>query len=152
MSIIEFLDSCGSSYEVKHHRAVFTAQEMAQEEHIRGMNVIKPVIVKADGRFYMCVIPACCKINFDSLKSVLEADEIDLADETDMDRIFTGCQIGAEPPFGSFFGLPTIMDDRLEQDDFIIFQAGTHQDAIEMKLEDYMRIESPHVYSFTYHV
>ncbi|MBW8034310.1 MAG: YbaK/EbsC family protein [Planctomycetes bacterium] len=152
MSIIEFLDSCGSDYELKHHRAVFTAQEMAQEEHIRGMNVIKPVIVRADGRFYMCVVPACCKINFDSLKSVLEAEEITLADETDMDRIFTGCQIGAEPPFGSFFGLPTIMDDRLEQDDLIIFPAGTHQDAIEMKLQDYMRIESPRVYSFTYHI
>lgn len=152
MSIIEFLDSCGSDYEVKHHRAIFTAQEMAQEEHIHGMNVIKSVIIKADGHFYICVIPACCKINFDSLKSVLEAAEIELASESEMEYIFSGCQIGAEPPFGSFFGLPTIMDDRLGDDDFIIFQAGTHQDAIEMKLEDYLRIESPRVYSFTYHV
>ena len=152
MSITEFLDSYTSSYELKHHRAVFTAQEMAQEEHVHGMDVAKPVIVKADDVFYMCVIPGCCKIDFDSLKSVLGVSEIELANEIEMEQIFTDCQIGAEPPFGSFFGLTTIMDDRLEHNEFITFQAGTHEDAIEMPLEEYIRIESPQVASFSYHV
>ncbi len=152
MSITEFLDSCSIKYEVKHHRAVFTAQEMAQEEHVHGMNVAKPVIVKADEKYYMCVIGACCKVDFDALKSVLGVSEIELATEAEMEQIFTGCQVGAEPPFGSFFGLTTIMDDRLEQDEFITFQAGTHQEAIEMAMDEYVRIESPRVGSFTYHV
>lgn len=152
MSITEFLDSCSTKYEVKHHRAVFTAQDMAQEEHVHGMNVAKPVIVKADERYYMCVIGACCKVDFDALKSVLEVSKIELATEAEMEQIFTDCQVGAEPPFGSFFGLTTIMDDRLEQDEFITFQAGTHQEAIKMTLDEYVRIESPRVGSFTYHV
>ncbi len=152
MSITEFLDSCSSKYHVRHHRAVFTAQEMAQEEHVHGMNVAKPVIVKADERYYMCVMPGCCKIDFGALESVLNVSDIDLADEAEMEQIFTDCQIGAEPPFGSFFGLTTIMDDRLEQGDLITFQAGTHQDAIEMELSEYIRIENPRIASFTYHL
>jgi len=65
MNVMEYLEASESTYEVRSHRPVFTAQQMAQEEHIHGMNVAKPVIVKADGLYYMCVLPACCKIDFD---------------------------------------------------------------------------------------
>ena len=78
MNVMEYLDASSSSYEIKSHRPVFTAQQMAQEEHIHGMNVAKPVIVKGDGEYFMCVLPACCEIDFDALKSVLEVSEIHL--------------------------------------------------------------------------
>ena len=152
MKVLDFLNQNATRYEIRKHRPTFTAQQMAQEEHIHGMNVAKPVVVKADGIYYMCVIPACCKIDFDTLKSVLDAETIGLADESEMEKIFPDCQVGAEPPFGSLYCMPTILDDRLEDDEYIVFQDGSHDEAVKMDLADYIRIESPRVFSFSYHI
>lgn len=152
MKVIDYLDMEAAQYEISEHRSAFTAQHMAQEEHVPGMYVAKPVVVSADGLKYMCVLPACCKIDFEALKSVLEADSVGLVDEVELDGLFPDCQIGAEPPFGSFYGMPTVMDDRLEDDDFIIFQGGTHERSIRMSMTDYLRIERPRVFAFSYHI
>ena len=152
MEITEVLDKASAKYEVSEHRAAFTAQHVAAEEHIHGMNVAKPVIVIGDGKNYLCVLPACCKIDFDALKSALGIQHVELADEMHMSRLFPDCQVGAEPPFGSFYGLPTIMDTNLEKDEYIVFQNGTHEKAIKLNMADYKRIEKPRMLSFSYHV
>ena len=152
MNVMELLDSRQCNYEVTEHHAAFTAQKMAQEEHVHGMNVAKPVLVKADQEYFLCVLPACCLIDFEALRGVLGADIVRLADEVEMSRWFEDCDVGAEPPFGSFYGLETIMDDRLEDDDFIVFQGGTHGKAIRMEMAEYQKTEQPRVFSFSYHV
>lgn len=150
MQVMELLDRFSADYKVSEHRPAFSAQRMAHEEHVHGMNVAKPVVVKADGQDYMCVLPACCRINFEALKSVLGVEQVELADEAHLSELFADCQLGAEPPFGSFYGLPTIMDDRLEDDEYIVFQGGTHDRAIRMGMAEYKRIESPRIFSFSY--
>ena len=152
MKAIDLLNENATSFEIRKHRPAFTAQNMAQEEHIHGMNIAKPVVVKADDVFYMCVVPACCKIDFDALKSLLGADTLRLAEENEMEQLFPDSQTGAEPPFGSLYGMPTIMDDRLENDEFIVFQDGSHDEAVKMNLADYLRLESPRIFSFSYHI
>ncbi|HPD46545.1 MAG TPA: YbaK/EbsC family protein [Anaerohalosphaeraceae bacterium] len=152
MEVIDVLDREAVHYETSTHRPVYTAQEVAQEEHVSGRNVAKCVVVNADGRDYVCVLPACCKIDLEALRSVLEADHVELVDEARMAELFEDCEVGAEPPFGSFYGLPTIMDDRLEQSDFIVFQGGRHDRAIRMDMPSYLRIERPRIFSFSYHI
>lgn len=152
MEITEMLDREAVAYKELTHRPAYTAQEVAQEEHVSGMNVAKCVVVNADGIEYLCVLPACCRIDFDALRSVLGASEAHLANEERVAELFEDCEVGAEPPFGSFYGLPTIMDDRLEQDAYIVFQGGRHDRAIRMEMPSYMEIERPRVFSFSYHV
>ena len=150
MKVIDFLDSVSAEYEVTQHRPAFTAQQMAAEEHVPGMKVAKPVIIKADSQYYMCVLPACCKIDLDSLKNQLGAGEVELADENDMAKLFGDCQLGAEPPFGHLYGLNTLMDQTLEKDEFIVFQGGTHDQAIKMSMADYEKLVAPRVLRFSY--
>jgi Ala-tRNA(Pro) deacylase len=152
MKVIEFLDSKGVHYEMSQHRPTFTAQQMAAEEHVPGMNVAKPVLVLADEKPYLCVLPACCKIDMDTLKNQLKARRIQLADEEGMARLFGDCALGAEPPFGDLYGLETLMDKTLEDDPFIVFQAGTHELAIRMDLDDYKKLAKPHIFQFSYHM
>jgi len=152
MRITDALQKASARYELRHHSAAFSAQKIAQEEHTRGMNVAKPVVIIADGVTYMCVLPACSKIDFEPLRHLLTAEHVELVHEDQLKRLFPDCEIGAQPPFGSFYGMPTIMDSSLENDDFILFQAGTHNDAVKMNMADYIRIEQPHVHSFASHV
>ena len=151
MKVLELLDEKDVSYNLTEHRPVFTAQTMAQAEHEPGKFVAKPVVVKADGRYMLCVLSAAHKIDLDNLKRQIGAKSVRLADEKEIAEIFDDCEIGAEPPFGKPYGLETIMDKSLDGDDHIMFQAGAHDRAVRISLDDYKRLESPKILSFSYH-
>lgn len=150
MKLMEFLDRISADYETSDHCPTFTAQQMASQQHVPGIKVAKPVIVIADGVFYMCVLPASYKIDFDTLKRLIGADEIELATEIEMARLFSDCALGAEPPFGILYGLITFMDTSLEDDDYIVFQGGTHVTSVKMDMGEYKRLARPRVISFCY--
>jgi Ala-tRNA(Pro) deacylase len=145
MEIVEYLQKSGVRYQVSEHVPVYSAQGLAAAEHESGKFVAKPVIVKADGRFLMCVLPANGRIDLEKLRSQLDANSVALADEQDFEGLFPDCELGAEPPFGNLFNLPTVMDKTLERDDHILFQAGTHAKAAHMKMDDYRNLVHPRV-------
>ena len=152
MRVTEFLNDLSVSYEVMEHKPAFTAQQIAALEHEPGKYVAKPVIIKVDGEFMMCVLAACYKIDLGALKNQLGAGKVELADENEIGEIFEDCDLGAEPPFGNLYNLPVIMDKALEDDDHILFQAGTHEQAIRMNMDDYRKLVTPKVLDFTYHM
>lgn len=152
MKVTEFLDAQGVHYEMSHHRSAFTAQQMAAEEHVPGIEVAKPVVVRADRIYYLCVLPACCKIDMDALKAYLKAGEIVLADEEELAKLFGDCALGAEPPFGHLYGVKTLLDETLKKEPQIVFQAGTHELAIRMNTDDFIKLENPQVTRYSYHM
>ena len=152
MRVAEFLDKSGVKYEVREHEPAFTAQQMAAVEHEPGRYVAKPVVVKADDKYVMCVLSACYKVDLRALKKQLGTKSVELAEENEIERLFPDCELGAEPPFGNLYDLPTYMDKALEDDDHIMFQGGTHEKAIRMSMDDYRRLVAPQVLEFSYHV
>jgi len=152
MRVIKLLDKSAVKYEITEHSPSFTAQQMAAAEHEPGKYVAKPVIIKADDKYIMCVLSACYKIDLGALKSQIGAKSVELAREEEIGAIFDDCELGAEPPFGNLYDLPTIMDKALEKDDHITFQAGTHDKAIRMDMDDYRKLAKPQVLEFSYHM
>jgi Ala-tRNA(Pro) deacylase len=152
MNVQDFLDQMGVNYRLSRHDTAFTAADLAHAEHVPGRKVIKPVVVKADGQFVMCALPASHRIDLDTLREQLQANDIQLADENELQGLFPDCEIGAEPPIGRMFGMPTLMDESLFADDRVTFQAGTHQDAVTMTLAEYRRVAQPEVAYFGKHL
>ena len=148
MNLRSYLDDMGVNYAWLHHDPAYTAQTLAMAEHISGKKVIKPVVVKADGQFVLCALPASYFVDIDQLRDELHAREASLANERELEQLFADCELGAEPPIGNLFGLPTIMDDSLAAQDQVTFQAGTHRDGVTMSVADYMRIAQPRVAHF----
>jgi Ala-tRNA(Pro) deacylase len=148
MQVIDYLDQSGVAYDVRQHPPVFTAQGLAQREHEHGKYIAKPVIIKADGQYVMCVLPAPYKVDLGKLKTHLGAKVVELADEEQIGKLFPDCELGAEPPFGNLYDLPTLMDKALERDDHIMLQAGTHSKAVRMSMADYRRLVQPKVLEF----
>jgi Ala-tRNA(Pro) deacylase len=114
--------------------------------------VIKPVIVNADGQFFMCALPASHKIDFEELKRQLEANYVSLVTEEQLAELFPDCELGAEPPIGRLYGMTTLMDGSLIHDDRVTFQAGTHEDSVTMTLADYRRVAQPELAYFGRHL
>ncbi len=152
MQITDFLKKSKVKYEVTKHEPSYTAQNLAAAEHEPGRFVAKPVIVKADGKYVMCVLAAPYKVDMKALKKQLGAKSVKLAEEKDIGGLFPDCALGAEPPFGNLYDLSTVMDKSLEADDHIAFQAGSYEKAIRMSMKDYRKLVEPEVLEFSYQV
>jgi hypothetical protein len=52
------------------------------------------------------------------------------------------------PPFGVLYGLPVYVDELLARDKEVVFNAGTHRDAVRMAYEDFVRLAKPKICAF----
>lgn len=150
--IKEYFDIEKIPYSLLEHEPAFSAMEIAQKEHVPGKQFIKPVIVRADGHFIMCVLPAIHLIDFSKLKSVLQAESIVLASETDLNNLFEDFELGSEPPLGQLWGLRVYMDAIILEADEIYFSGGTHTDVVKIRLKDYIRLVNPVIADFGMHI
>ncbi|HXG94260.1 MAG TPA: YbaK/EbsC family protein [Blastocatellia bacterium] len=143
----ECLDSNNVRYDVLTHPQVYTAQDTAQAVHVPGNELAKSVVIKAGDKYALAVLPAPRKVDIERLRGKLGADAR-LAHEDEFVQLFPGCEMGAMPPFGNLYGLDVYVDESLTQDDEIVFNAGTHVDAIRMKYADFERLVHPTVANF----
>ncbi len=151
MNVESLLQDAGVDYVKHEHPVSYTAQELAAEEHVTGNAVAKPVIVHADDRIVMCVLPASCKVDLTRLAKALRAHQCRLADEAELAKLFPDVELGAEPPFGHAYGLETYVDERLARCDTVTFNAGSHEWAIRLPYAEYARLAEPIVLDFSLH-
>jgi Ala-tRNA(Pro) deacylase len=69
--------------------------------------------------------------------------EIRIADEEELRRLFPECEVGAMPPFGPLYGQTVYVDAVLALEPEIVFNAGTHRDAIAMRWSDFVKMVNP---------
>jgi Ala-tRNA(Pro) deacylase len=152
MDIEEFLKSAGVKFQKYEHAAAYTAQEIAAEVHVSGDAVAKPVVVRADKQDVLCVLPASHKIDMGKLAKALKVKKCQLVNEDEVAKLFPDVEVGAEPPFGKPYGLPTVVDSHLADCEFVVFSAGSHRRAIRMRYDDYARLAESTVADFSIHL
>lgn len=135
-----FLEEREIFFEMLHHRRDYTAQETAQDTHTPGREFAKAVVVCVDGDYLIAALPAHHHVDLEKLRRALSAKHARLATEEEMARLFPDCDVGAEPPFGILYGLPTYLAVALEDDEWITFNAGTHEEVIRMRFRDFERL------------
>jgi Ala-tRNA(Pro) deacylase len=142
--LIECLDENKVRYDVLHHPEAVTAQRIAQAEHVKGRHHAKVVIVKSGDEHLMMVLPADHHIDLKKVEKAI-GKAVSLDKEQEFKSLFPDCAIGAMPPFGNLYSLQTYVDQHLAEQDYIVFEAGTHTDAIKMSYRDYEKIVKPKV-------
>lgn len=143
----EFLEMNKVPYSVHSHPQAYTAQEIAALAHVSGRMLAKVVMVKAGDQLSMLVLPADHRVDLDRVKRLLGRD-VRLATEAEFRDAFPGCEVGAMPPFGNLFGIPVSVDRSLEQDDEIVFNAGTHTLTAKVAFADFVRLTEPRMAEF----
>ena len=81
MDLQSYLDRFNVRYQVTEHPLTYTAQSLARAEHVSGYQVIKPVLVEADGQMILVAVPACGRVDLEALRDDLEAADVRLVDE-----------------------------------------------------------------------
>jgi Ala-tRNA(Pro) deacylase len=143
------LELRGIPFQELHHPEVYTAQEVAQREHFSGHRVAKVVVVLVDGRPVELILPASRHVNLERARTVLHAHEIRLATEEEMKQFFTDCEVGAIPALRHWKDVDVLMDRSLNVEGDILFQAGTHADAVRLNFRDWYELVNPQVATFS---
>ena len=130
-------------YESLSHTPAFTAHETAASMNVQEDNFAKAVMVRIDELVAMAVLPANRKLHIKHLRQATGAKHVQLLHEEDFRELFPDCEPGAMPPFGSLYGIPLFVDRQLKQQPEIVFNAGTHTDAIRISYETYETLVSP---------
>jgi len=141
----EFLRSANVAYSVFPHARAYTAQEEAEVTHVPGRDWAKIVACFADGMPIQAVVPADLDVDLDLLAVVAVASRVRLASEDELRWLYPDCERGAMPPFGPLYKQSVFVDSALAVEDRIVFNAGTHADAIAMRYQDFARIAHPTV-------
>jgi Ala-tRNA(Pro) deacylase len=142
--IKEFLDSKHVPYRHCIHSLAYTAQETAHAQHVSGKELAKAVMVMADKRLIMTVLPASHRLDLEQLKKCLGADTLRLAVEKEFEGVFPGCELGAMPPLGNLYHVDVWADVSLKDHPEIVFNAGSHTDTIQMSYADFEDLVHPH--------
>jgi Ala-tRNA(Pro) deacylase len=150
MNVARFLKTAAYDFERVQHRPTYSAQHLAHELHVPGREVAKTVLLRADGgyKFVVAVIPANKTIDFQKTSKLLGGAKVELATEFDIAAHCPDCDFGVLPPFGSRYGMKTIVDASFADDEDIWFEGNTHDEAIRMKFPEFCRLEQPLVAPF----
>jgi Ala-tRNA(Pro) deacylase len=114
---------------------------------ISGKELAKTVVLWAGEEMILAVLPAPNHARLDKLAAEL-GKPVRLATEQEFTSVFPDCEPGAMPPFGSLYNLAVYADESLAADEAIVFNAGTHRDAIRIRYDDFVRLAKPKVCSF----
>lgn len=145
--VAETVQRAGAPFQKLHHPRALTAQQLAEKEHVSGKRVCKVVVVMADGKPKMLVLPASRSVDLILLRAALGAQAVELAAESEVAALFPDCEVGAEPPLRA--GMEVVMDRAMEVEGDVVFPAGTHEEAIRMPFKDWFRLVQPRVESFS---
>lgn len=136
------------SFQLQHHTQAFSAQKIAESEHIPGNMVAKTVIAWADDKMISLVLPASYRADLNKVREALGVREIRLAHEAEFAATFPDCEVGTMSPFGNLYSIPVYVEKSLTGQETMAFPAGTYTDTMSLRYADFERLVYPKVMAF----
>jgi Ala-tRNA(Pro) deacylase len=140
--IVDLLELRGVEHRLLRHEAVLTSE---QASRVRGTPLeagAKALVCHADDRIVLIVVPADARLDNRAFRQQAGVKNVRMIDAERVQEL-VGAPVGAVPPFGSLFGLPTFADEELVERDLIAFNVGARDVSVTMAGPDYARLEQP---------
>ena len=138
------LQEAGVPFTQREHAAVRTSEEAAAVRGAPLRSGAKALVLKAGDGFLLAVLPADCALDSRALRTAVGSRRIRFASRDELLDL-TGLTPGAVPPFGSLFGLETVCDPGLADNEQINFNAGSHRHSVQMGYADWEAMERPRI-------
>jgi Ala-tRNA(Pro) deacylase len=147
MRLAQLLTERQISFETIYHPPAFSAQKRAKYLHVPGKQVAKTVLLAGPEEFFLAVLPATDQVDTEALAAVL-GGPVRIATEKEVTAMFRDCEWGVVPPFGTVYGLSSVLETSVEPEDVLVFEGTTHAEAIRLRCSDYEQLERPVRLSF----
>lgn len=140
--LIKFLGRNKIKYGTISHRTVYTAQDKAATLKVKPSVVGKTLILKVDKELAIVLIPGNKNLDKNKFKKVSRAKKIDFISERVMKNKFKGFKIGALPPFGEIFKIPTFVDKLLLKEKNVFVNSGIYEASLKVSPKIFDKTEN----------
>ncbi|WP_167647202.1 aminoacyl-tRNA deacylase [Mameliella alba] len=136
-----YLEAQALPFDMVTHEPTVTASETAHIAHVPGDHLAKSVLIHSEETPFIAVVPSYRMVDLHRLQAMMDR-RIGLAPEDELAEVFDDCEVGAAPPVGVAYGVPTVMDTEMHGLDDIWFEAGDHCSLVHMKGRHFDRMMS----------
>lgn len=133
----QYLDEVNADYDVIEHQPTKSSMETARASSVPAQQVAKAVLLDTDEDYLLAVLPSDRRVELSELRSEL-GRKPRLASEDEIQNLFSDCDVGAVPPAG--YGIKVIVDDAIDQQPDVYFEAGDHASLVHMKHDEFSRV------------
>ena len=141
-ALIDALDERQISYELIPHRRTQSAAAEARAVGVDPAHVAKTLVLSTGDEFVLAVLPASERIDLRKVRDVLAIDDVKLASEQVLAGAFPEYELGAVPPIGGAGRDRVLVDRRVRDVGWVVFEAGTHEQSMRMKAADLVDVAS----------
>jgi Ala-tRNA(Pro) deacylase len=127
------------TYEVITHDPTMSSTRAAQACHISGERVAKAIVLRHHGGYMLAVLPASHHIRLPDLKQHF-GDDVALADEEEIKRLFPDCVLGAVPAVGECYNLDVVVDDSIQEQPDVYLEGGDHTTLVHVDRTQFARL------------
>lgn len=139
ISLKEYMDRNHVPYDLVRHEKAMTMREAAHCAGLPEDCVVKAVLLEDRRGYLLAVLPASHHLELGQVSHLLRR-RVGLATEMELAGLFSDCELGAVPAVGEAYGVETLVDDSLDDQFDLYFEAGDHRNLIHVKAEDFARL------------
>jgi Ala-tRNA(Pro) deacylase len=66
-----------------------------------------------------------------------------LANEDEIANVFCDCEWGVVAPFGTRYGVPTLLDESLAAEPILVLEVNARAEAVRLRRADFEQVEQP---------
>src|SRR6201987_5422741 len=134
-----YLTTENIQYDVIPHDPTMSSTRTAEACRISGDRLAKAIVLRHIAGYLLAVLPASHHVRLSDLRDQL-GDNVEMAQESEIDPLFPDCAHGAVPPPGHCYALPLIVDDSIEAQPEIYMEAGDHQTLVRVGHAQFARL------------
>jgi Ala-tRNA(Pro) deacylase len=138
-SVQDFLATRNSQYKLLPHPRTATSSGTAQVAHVPGRRLAKAVVVEDNEGYLLAVLPSTHHLALTELGDALKRRPLRLAKESELPSLFSDCALGAIPALGAAYRIPTVIEEELDGEPEVYFEAGDHEHVVHMTHTEFMR-------------
>ena len=128
-------------YDEIPHELSMTSARTAEACHVSGDRLAKAIVLRRGGGYMLAVLPASHHLRMSELRARL-GDDVDMANEHEVNRLFADCAHGAVPAVGACYGLNVIVDDSIQTQPEIYMEAGDHETLLHFTHAQFARLNA----------
>ncbi len=138
-TVTDYLQAHRVRYAVFPHPRTHSSRETAESVVISAQQLAKAVVLSDAHGYLMAVVPSDRHVSMPRLSQLL-GRRLELAAEGRIAPVFKDCEVGAIPPMGPAYGMETILDDSLVGEPVVYFEAGDHEEVIQVDGETFLSL------------
>lgn len=137
--VLTYLQGQGINYQIIPLPRTHSLYDAAHVAHIPMPHLVRAVVLESGSELLMTLLPASHLLDFSTLAASLR-QELNLANDTRLARVFMGCEPGCRPPLPELFNLSAAVDTSLLSLPEVYIEPGCHDALLKLEQAEFTRL------------